>query len=368
MHTPGVPNRLRDNKGGRFAALALFALSTLTASSCVYWTPISRSPTPTATVIPNVPMHKWDIKSCGAGSLSSVLQHHGDTTTMDEWQEKLPKTRGGVMSIDLVLAARERGFEANLVTGDRALVEAELRDGRPLILMLQVIQYPGSSLDFFHYVVLDGYDSMKNLVRVQFGDGKARWAPLQRLESAWAKTKYATILVRPGDPVAPALRAAVRLEEEGKYALAAHAYREILADHPKSILAWTNLGNAENRLGRRPAAEEAFRKALELEPDSADALNNLAWLLYEDKRFEEAEPLARKAVITKAPDAWIRLDTLARILAARGNCDEARSTFRQAIEQIPPARTAERADIEAAASNIAACSQSARSGLPPSTD
>jgi tetratricopeptide (TPR) repeat protein len=319
-------------------------------------------------VIENVPMQKWDIKSCGAGALSSVLQHHGDTTTMDQWQEKLPKTKGGVMSIDLVLAAREKGFEANLVTGDPALVEAELREGRPVILMLQVIQYPGKSLDFFHYVVLDGFDDRKNLFRIQFGDGRARWAPMARLEPAWVKTKHATILIRPGDPAAPALRAAVQLEEDGKLALAAHAYREILQTHPTSTLAWTNLGNAEQQLGRRAAAEEAFRKAIELDPDAADALNNLAWLLYESKRFEEAEPLARKAVITKAPDAWMRLDTLARILAARGNCDEAEMTFRQALEQVPAARAAERADIEAAASNIPACSRSARSGPPPSTD
>ena len=352
----------------RLKNTSILIFAALTTTSCVYWTPISRTPAASATVIPNVPMQKWDIKSCGAGSLSSVLQHYGDPVTMDEWQEKLPKTRGGVMSIDLVLAARERGFDANLVTGDRTLVEAELRDGRPVILMLQVIQYPGKSLDFFHYVVVDGYDPMKNLFRIQFGDGKARWAPMSRLEPAWVKTKHATILIRPGDPLAPALRAAVRLEEEGKHALAAHAYREILAKNPNATLAWTNLGNTENRLGRRAAAEEAFRKAIESDPESADALNNLAWMLYEDKRMDEALPLARKAVLIKAPDAWMRMDTLARILAARGQCDEARMTFRQALEQVPAARAAERADIEAAASNIAACSQNARSGPQPSTD
>ena len=349
----------------RTFAILLLSLSSV---SCVYWTPMSRPASASATVIPDVPMQTWDIKSCGAGSLSAVLQHHGDPVTMDEWQERLTKTRGGVMSIDLVLAARERGFESSLVTGDGALVEAEVRAGRPVSLMLQVVQYPGKSLDFFHYVVVDGYDPKRNLFRVQFGDGKARWAPLSRLAPAWKKTKHATILIRPGDPLTPALRAAVQLEEEGKHALAAHAYREILAKNPNATLAWTNLGNAEMRLGRRAPAEEAFRKALELEPESADALNNLAWLLYEEQRLEEAEPIARKAAITKAPDGWMRLDTLARILAARGNCDEARMTFRQALEQVPLSRAAERADIEAAASNIAACSQTARRGPPPSID
>ena len=153
--------------------LALFA-SALLLSSCVYWTPMSRRPSTTANVIPNVPMQKWDIQSCGAGSLSAVLQHHGDTKTMDEWQAELPKTRGGVMSIDLVLAARKQGFDAELVTGNASLVEAEVRDGRPVILMLQVVQYPGRSLDFYHYIVIDGFDPMRNLFRTQFGDGKPR--------------------------------------------------------------------------------------------------------------------------------------------------------------------------------------------------
>lgn len=345
------------------------ALSFLPLTSCVYWTPMSHSPTPTATVIPNVPMQKWDIMTCGAGSLSAVLQHHGDPTTMDEWQAKLPKTRGGVMSIDLVLAAREKGFEAQLLTGDQSLVEAELRAGRPVILMLQVVQYPGKSLDFFHYIVLDGYDASRNLFRAQFGDGRARWATMRRLEPAWKKTKHATIVIRPRHPLSDSLRAAVRLEEEGKLALAAHAYRELVGQDPRYTLAWTNLGNTEMRLGRRAAAEDAFRKAIETDPESADALNNLAWLLFEDKRMDEAEPLARKAAITKAPDAWMRLDTLARILAARGACDEAQMTFRQALAAVPPARATERAEIEAAAtSTIATCSPAAHNGLQPSTN
>jgi len=328
--------------------------SALLLTSCVYWTPMSRKPSANATVIENVPLQKWGIESCGAGSLSSVLQHYGDAMTMAEWQEKLPKTRGGVMSIDLVLAARERGFDANLVTGDAATVIGELREGRPVILMLQVIQAPGKGYDFFHYVVLDGYDPVRNIFRTQFGDGKPRWATMDRLEPAWKKTKHATLLIRPRDPNAGALRAAVLLEQDGKYALAAHAYRELLQQDPRSVVAWTNLGNAEMQLGRRAAAEEAFRKALDLAPDAADTLNNLAWLLFEEKRIDEAEPLARRAVITNAPDPWMRLDTLARILAARGNCAEAASTFKRAIEAVPETHSADRTAIEEAAKS--ACS------------
>lgn len=344
-------NSFGENGRARFALARFvsFLPCVLLMTSCVYWTPRSHAPTAAAHVVENVPQQKWDIKSCGAGALSSVLRHHGDPISMAEWDAKLPKTRGGVLSIDLVLAARERGFDASLVTGDASLVEAELRDGRPVILMLQVIQAPGKGYDFFHYIVIDGYDPTRGLYRTQFGDGKSRWARLERLESAWKPTKYATVVIRPADPNAGALRAAVRLEEEGKLALAAQTYREILEKDPRSLLAWTNLGNAEMRAGRTSAAEEAFRKALDLDPDAADTLNNLAWLLYEQKRVDEAEPIARKAVVTRAPDVWMRLDTLARILAARGNCEEARMTFQQAIAGVPATRVNERAAIEEAA-------------------
>ena len=336
MRIPGA--RSASGKVGRTLGVRpvfFSALAALLLTSCVYWTPRSHAPGTAASVVENVPMQQWDIKSCGAGALSAVLQHHGDPVSMEEWDAKLPKTRGGVMSIDLVLAARERGYDANLVTGDAALVDAEVRAGRPVILMLQVIQAPGKSYDFFHYIVIDGHDPEKNLYRVQFGDGKSRWARLERIEPAWKPTRYATVVIRPADPNAKALRAAVQLEDEGKYALATQGYREILARDPNHLLAWTNLGNAEMRLGRFAAAEDAFRKALAIQPDAADALNNLAWLLYEQKRVDEAEPLARKAAATKAPDAWTRLDTLARILAARGLCDEAKATFAKAVAEVP---------------------------------
>lgn len=329
-------------------ALALLPTAFL-LTSCVYWTPRAYSPSGSAHTLENVPMQKWDIKSCGAGSLSAVLQHHGDAMTMKEWDATLPKTRGGVMSIDLVLAARERGFDANLITADRNLVQGEVQAGRPVILMLQVIQTPGKGYDFFHYIVVDGYDETRRLFRTQFGDGRARWVPLEVIVPAWEKTKFATIVVRPRDANTDALRAAVRLEEEGKFALAAHAYREILSKDGRSVLAWTNLGNSEMRLGRRAAAEEAFRKALEVDANSADALNNLAWLLYEDNRIEEAEPLARKAAAAAAPDSWMRLDTLARILVARGDCVEAEKTFRHALSSLPETQTEARTALEEAA-------------------
>src|SRR5437588_5326815 len=83
----------------------LFAFCFL-LSSCVTMTPRSTPASSTAAVIPDVPMQKWGIESCGAGSLSTVLQHYGDKTSLAEWDAALPKTHGGVLSIDMLVAAR----------------------------------------------------------------------------------------------------------------------------------------------------------------------------------------------------------------------------------------------------------------------
>ena len=317
-------------------------------TSCITLTPHSQRASPSATVIDRMPMQKWGIESCGAGSLSTVLQHYGDPTPMQQWDATLPKTRGGVMTIDMLIAARQKGFDARLITGDRQSVTQELRDGRPVILMLQVIDSPGHAYDFFHYIVADGIDPERNLIRTQFGDGKARWVGFDRLEKAWSGGGHAAIFIQPRDPVAGAIRAAVALEEEGKTADAAAAYRTLLSSHPDSLLAWTNLGNAEMQLGHDAAAEEAFRKALALDAGARDALNNLAWLLFQEKRLDEAESLARKAVALRGPDPYLVLDTLARILAAKGSCGEAVTTFQKAIEAVPSSRASARQDIEKA--------------------
>jgi len=331
----------------------LLTTFTFTLLSCATVTPRSQPVSSAAQVIPNVPTQSWGIESCGAGSLSTVLQHYGDTTTLESWDATLPKTRGGVLTIDMLVAARQKGFEAQLVTGTPGMVEDELRAGRPVILMLQVIDSPGHHYDFFHYVVADGLDiaggdPQSHLIRTQWGDRKGRWTSFDRIERSWSGGGHAAILIRPRSEgqLDAAIRDAVALEDAGKYNEAAASYRTLLTSHPDSFLLWTNLGNTEMHLRHNAEAESAFRHALTIDAGSRDALNNLAWLLLQESRLDEAETFARQAVAQRGPDTYLVLDTLARVLAAKGDCRDALATFRQAIEAVPPARTAAREDLE----------------------
>ncbi|HEX6203067.1 MAG TPA: tetratricopeptide repeat protein [Thermoanaerobaculia bacterium] len=344
--------------------IALLVLLVAAAGGCVRVTtaPRSRPAGPEARVVAGVPVATFGLERCGAGSLSTVLAAYGDTVPIEELDALLPKAaNGGVTSIDLLLEARRRGYDARLVEGDPDAVRRSLAEGRPAILMLKVLEVPGVSRDAYHYVVADGWDPGNDLVRVQFGDGKARWTTFDRLDRAWEPTRRATLLVAPGDGTAQAastVRFAAALEAAGRPAEAVALYRRQIAEGGADPLVWTNLGNALAAAGDRAAAESAYRQALALDPAAPDALNNLAWLLLEaGSRLEEAEALARRAVAAGGADPYLALDTLGRVLAARGDCDEGPATLDRA-RAAAPAGTAAPIDL-ALGQALAACGRPA---------
>ncbi len=362
-HAP--PHRGRPAGRASWVRLGLLLPGLALLGGCLTLAPRSRQPTGEARVLEGVPVRKFGAERCGAGSLSAVLDYYGDEVSIADLDATLPKAaNGGVLSLDLVLAARRRGFDARMVEGDPDLVAKTVLAGRPAIVMLRVLDAPGRSKDYYHYVVVDGVDPARHLFRLQFGDGKARWAPLAGLDQAWRATGRMTLLVAPraagsetaSAAPAAALRQAVALEDAGKEAEAAAAYRKILDDDPASAVAWTDLGNAESAQGHAAEAEHAYRRAIALDPGASDAANNLAWLLLAGgRRLDEAEHLARRAVEAGGPDPYLALDTLGRVLLARGRCTEAGEAFGRGLETAP-AGTAARGWLELGLGrSLAAC-------------
>ena len=286
-------------------------------------------------MVPGVPVRSFEPERCGADALSIVLAATGDHVDPAELDLAIPRTGGGVLSLDLLLAARARGHDARLVRGDAGQIERTVRAGRPAILMVRALDAPGSARDLYHFVVVDGVEPGRGRVRIQLGDGRARWTRLARLDEAWDAAGYALLLLgeraRHTDPPPGEVRHAVHLQQEGHADEAAAALERLLRSHPESALLWTNLGNVERERGRLAEAEAAYRRAVALAPVEPDAANNLAWLLLEaGDTGPEAEALARRAVELGGPDPHLALDTLGRILIERGGCHEAQALFRRA--------------------------------------
>lgn len=97
-----------------------------------------------------------------------------------------------------------------------------------------------------------------------------------------------------------------------------------------------NRGNVFAAKGDWRKADNSYRQALKREPDSAEAMNNLAWVLLQSGETAEALQWAQKAVSASPADARY-LDTLAEVQVARGDHAAARQTLSHALALSPDA-------------------------------
>jgi tetratricopeptide (TPR) repeat protein len=103
---------------------------------------------------------------------------------------------------------------------------------------------------------------------------------------------------------------------------------------PKGDLAFM-LASINEQMGESAAAESGYRQVLAQHPNHSSAQNDLAYfLLIHNKNLQEAESLVRKAIQTEPKNASY-YDTLARILAKKGDIPGALQTFDQAISLNP---------------------------------
>jgi len=91
----------------------------------------------------------------------------------------------------------------------------------------------------------------------------------------------------------------------------------------------SHLGSIDMQRSKFPLAEARYRKVIELQPANAVALNNLAWVLFQQGKPEGLQH-ARKA-IELAPGEPALMDTLAATLRAAGQLPEAVEWQRKAV-------------------------------------
>lgn len=79
------------------------------------------------------------------------------------------------------------------------------------------------------------------------------------------------------DPSSYVLTASVPKKEEKEYLKSkVNCYRDQIQKNPNNAVAYTNMGEAERRLGNLEAARKAHQKALELKPNLPEAMKGLA--------------------------------------------------------------------------------------------
>ena len=124
------------------------------------------------------------------------------------------------------------------------------------------------------------------------------------------------------------------LERTGRKSEALNANQKAVQLEPQDAEAHYNLGNTLMGLGRLEEAEASYKQTIVLKSDYAEARNNLGMALQALGRMEEAEESFRQAIASK-PDYAAAHSNLGNTLQALGRLEEAEASYRQAIALKP---------------------------------
>ena len=270
-----------------------------------------------------VPFFAQDDYQCGPAALATVLAFNGLSVTPDALVPRvyLPGRRGS-LQVEMMAAPRRDGLLSVQIAPRLDDLLREVQAGNPVIVLQDYGVWP---LPYWHYAVVVGFDRARGLALLRSGSKPRLELPLQVLEYTWKPAGYWAMVVVPPDRI-PAtatesqwLEAAQALEGVAVPAAARTAYAAALQRWPHSLVGAVGLANVDYRLGRLADAEAVLRAALQRQPDSALLLNNLAQVVSDRGRHDEALRLIDGAVAVPGPFQAAALATRTQILARRSD-------------------------------------------------
>lgn len=314
-----------DDRPGASHVLALFSSACLAACSTIPERVSDYGPVATATELTGTPFHAQERYQCGPAALMTLLEASGAGTDMETLVRRvyLP-ARQGSLQAELVAATRAEGRVPYELAPRLSAVTAELEAGRPVL----VLQNLGVSwLPRWHYAVVVGVDPGADEIVLRSGTERRRVTRTTTFLRTWRRSGYwSLVALRPGEMPADVDRerwfdTLAALEQTGHVRNARAGWQAALERWPDAAVARFGLANSEFLLGNRAAAEAGYRALLAAQPGLVMARNNLAAVLLELGRIDEARDEAMRALRQAEGTASYRQaieETLADIDAAAG--------------------------------------------------
>ncbi len=261
---------------------------------------------PVRTELVDTPFFAQQEHQCGPAALATGLAAAGYPADPERLaQQVFLPGREGSLQAEMQAGARRQGALALPAPATLAGLFAEIAAGRPVI----ILQNLGLAIaPRWHYAVVVGYDRENGDVILRSGPNRREVMAMSTFEHTWARSDYWGMMVlSPGALPLSADRTMLEksLTQLEKFAapVAMHPWYEQAARRwPESLVFMIGLGNAALANGQADDAERAYRAAAERHPRSAVALNNLATLLLQRGRLQEALAIAERAVALA--DEW----------------------------------------------------------------
>jgi hypothetical protein len=252
-----------------------------------------------------VPFHAQTEYHCGPAALAMALNAAGVDVTVESLVEQvyLPGRKGS-LQIEMLVAARRNGLVAYQLEPVLTDVLREIAAGTPVITLEN---YGLRIFPLWHYAVLVGYDLGAGQLIRRSGRTPRQLMPFSVFEYNWmSEDHWAMVAVPPGRVPVTATEArygsaVIALERSGHTKNAHVAYGAMLERWPASLVGWMGRGNTAYALKDLAGAESAFREAARQHPETTAAFNNLAHVLAERGKLDEAIVAAERAVSLGGP-------------------------------------------------------------------
>jgi len=275
---------------------------------------------PHRTELTEVPFHAQGKYQCGPASLAMTLEWSGVSVTPEELKpEVYTPSREGSLPPDMIGSARRHGRIAYPIHRIEDVLR-EVAGGHPVIVLQKLDSWFRTS---WHYAVVIGYDLNKHQIILHSGLEEREVLSVDEFTQTWQPGgQWAIVTLSPETFPATVqeetyLKAVIGLEQTQRWPEAEQAYDRAAVRWPRNPTAWIGLGNSRYALGNLAGAEKAFRQAVDVAPQMGAAHNNLAHVLMELDRPEEALIVIHQAIRLGGPQADTFQKTLDEILKRR---------------------------------------------------
>ena len=277
---------------------------------------------PAQVELKDTPFFAQEDYQCGPAALATVLQSASIAVSPEALVSQVyVPARQGSFAPEMVAAARRSGALAVTLAPSLRDLLGEVAAGHP-VLVLQNLSLP--IYPVWHFAVVVGYDLAREEVVLRSGTTRRLVMAMSTFENTWRRSGHWALVVTPPGRMpktaseAALVDAVLAFERNAAPAPARRAYATALQRWPNNLSLQLGAANVAYRAGDREGALIVLRGAVKSHPESVAALNNLASVLAETGKFDEAHSFARKAVSLGGPLQAIAATTLQEIEVKRG--------------------------------------------------